>query len=119
MHKKSHRKERLGKELKKKLGQAFLEDIKDPRIGFVTITKVDVTRDLSHANVYISVLENQEEKDTKDTMDALNKAKGHLRSIAARQLDLRIAPEITFVADESMAHSMKINRLLKEILKED
>ena len=116
MHKKSHRKERLGEELKKILGQAFLEDIKDPKIGFVTITKVDVTRDLSHAKVYISVLDDQEEK---DTMDALNKAKGHLRSIAARQLDLRVAPEISFIADESMAHSMKINRLLKEISKED
>lgn len=116
MHKKSHRKERLGEELKKILGQAFLEDIKDPRIGFVTITKVDVTRDLSHAKVYISVLD---EKDEADTMAALNKAKGHLRSIAASQLDLRVAPEFTFIADESLAHSMKINRLLKEISDED
>lgn len=114
MHMKSHRKERLGEELKKFLGQAFLKDIKDPRIGFITITKVDVARDLSHAKVYISVLKNKEEK---YTIDALNKAKGYLRSIAARQLDLRVTPEITFVADESMVHSMKINRLLKEISK--
>ena len=116
MYKKIHRKERLGEELKKILGQAFLENIKDPKIGFVTITKIDVTRDLSHAKVYISVLENKKEK---DTMNALNKAEGYLRSIVAHQLDLRVAPKITFVVDESMAYSMKINCLLKKISKED
>lgn len=116
MHKKNHRKERLGEELKKILGRAFLEDIKDPKIGFITITKVNVARDLSSAKVYISVLENQKEK---DTMHALNKARGHLRSIAARQLDLRIAPEINFISDDTMIRSIKIDRLLKKISKED
>jgi ribosome-binding factor A len=87
---------------------------KDPRIvGFVTVTGVDVTRDLRHARVFVSVMGSDAEKAA--TFDGLASTVGYLRSKVSRALRLRVAPEIEFREDDSIARAARIESLLAEI----
>ncbi|MEX1185712.1 MAG: 30S ribosome-binding factor RbfA [Gemmatimonadaceae bacterium] len=90
---------------------------KDPRItGLVTVTGVDITSDLRHAKVYVSVLGTETEKAA--TFEGLSSVAGHLRSQIAKTLQLRVAPQITFKVDESVAHAARIESLLEQIKNE-
>jgi len=82
----------------------------------VTVTGVDVTSDLRHAKVFVSVLGSETEKAA--TFDGLESIAGHLRSQIARALQLRVAPQITFKVDESVAHAARIESLLEQIKNE-
>jgi ribosome-binding factor A len=104
---------RVGEQVKKELSQIIQQEIKDPRIGFVTITRVEMTGDLQIAKVYISVLGSAQEKG--ETLSALEKAKGYIRSEIGRRIRLRHVPELLFVMDESLEHSEHISRLLYEV----
>jgi len=87
---------------------------KDPRIvGFVTVTGVDVTADLRHARVYVSVMGSESEKEA--TFHGLGSAATHLRSHIGRTLRLRVAPQIEFKADDSVARAARIESLLADI----
>jgi ribosome-binding factor A len=87
---------------------------KDPRIvGFVTVTGVDITRDLRHARVFVSVMGSEAEKAA--TFDGLASTAGYLRSMVSRALRLRVAPEIQFREDDSIARAARIESLLAEI----
>lgn len=108
-----HRANRLAESLKKEISQIIREDLKDPRIGFVTVTSVDVVDDLSHAKVYISVLGNAETG--KDALAALNRASGYVRSEVAKRVRLRHAPEIVFKYDPSIEQGAHIAKLLREV----
>jgi len=90
---------------------------KDPRItGLVTVTGVDITSDLRHAKVFVSVLGTDTEKAA--TFEGLSSVAGHLRSQIAKTLQLRNAPQITFKVDESVAHAARIESLLEQIKNE-
>ncbi|MGI9140948.1 MAG: 30S ribosome-binding factor RbfA [Gemmatimonadaceae bacterium] len=90
---------------------------KDPRItGLVTVTGVDITSDLRHAKVFVSVLGTESEKAA--TFDGLQSVAGHLRSQIAKTLQLRVAPQIAFKVDESVAHAARIESLLEQIKNE-
>jgi ribosome-binding factor A len=93
----------------------FLADgVKDPRVtGLVTVTGVDVTRDLRRARVFVSVLGTDEERTA--TLDGLNHVAGHLRSHVGRALRLRLAPEIEFRLDDTIAKAARIETLLSQI----
>ncbi len=97
---------------------SFLSDgAKDPRIrGFVTVTAVDVTRDLRHANVFVSVMGDDEA--VKATFEGLASMASHLRSLLGKSLRLRVAPEIHFKADESIARASRIEQLLAQVRNE-
>jgi ribosome-binding factor A len=82
----------------------------------VTVTGVDITSDLRHAKVFVSVLGTDTEKAA--TFDGLDSIAGHLRSQIAKTLQLRVAPQITFKVDESVAHAARIESLLEQIKKE-
>ena len=86
--------------------------VKDPRIGFVSIVTVEVTRDISLAKIRVSVMGTEEEKTR--TMEGLRSAQGLIRSEIAKALGMRHAPEIQFVLDQGIEHSIHISRLLKE-----
>jgi len=89
-------------------------DIKDPRIlGLVTVTAVEVTRDLRHAKVYVSVLGSESQRAS--TFEGLNGVAAHLRGRIGRALRLRAAPEIEFRNDESIAHAAHIEQLLAQV----
>ncbi|GMR22484.1 MAG: 30S ribosome-binding factor RbfA [Acidobacteriota bacterium] len=85
-------------------------DLKDPRLGMVTCTRVDLTKDLRHAKVYVSVL--GEDKD--GSMQALESATGYVRRKLSRRLRLRVSPEIVFVFDPSVEYSIRLEGLIEE-----
>ena len=94
------------------------EGVKDPRVtGLVTVTGVDVTRDLRHAKVHVSILGSEVEK--KSTMEGLQSVAGHLRAKLGRTLRLRATPELDFRYDDSIAHAARIDSLLEQIRTED
>jgi ribosome-binding factor A len=103
----SDRVEQLAKEV---LGEA-IQELKDPRIGFVTVTGVKLTRDLRTAQVFVSALGSDEERET--TIGAIQHARPHLRSVLGREVRLRRLPEIEIVEDLTAQNSERIEQLLR------
>ncbi len=112
----SKRVNRVAEQMKKELGEIILQKVKDPRIGFVTVTDVEVTGDLQNATIFISVLGSDSEKEA--TLKGLNKAKGFIRTEIAKRIKLRVTPEIEFEFDESVAYGNRIETLLTQVNKE-
>lgn len=108
---------RVSEQIKKELSQLIQTELKDPRIGFITVTGVDVTNDFSQAKVYLSVLGDEDQK--AGTLKALEKASGFLRSELGKRIRLRHVPELIFKFDESIAYGSRIEKLLGEIERED
>ena len=104
---------RVAEQIKKDLGEILTKKIKDPRVGFVTITDVEVTGDLQQAKVFISVLGNEDEK--QETLLGLSKANGFIRSEIGKRIRLRITPEITFEFDEAQAYGNRIDTILRDL----
>ncbi|XJZ28540.1 30S ribosome-binding factor RbfA [Bacillota bacterium Lsc_1132] len=113
----SHRANRVGEQMKKELSEIIGRKIKDPRIGFVTVTDVQVTGDLQQAKVYISVLGDEEQKE--NTLKGLAKAKGFIRSEIGQRIRLRKTPEIIFEFDESIDYGNRIESLLHQLHEHD
>jgi len=88
-------------------------DLRDPRLGFVTLTGAEITRDLRHAKVYVSVLGDPEAQ--RQSLKALNSASGMMRGEFARRAHLRIAPELVFEWDKSIEHGQRIFDLLHSV----
>src|SRR5215211_1907560 len=110
----TRRPDRVAEAIREEVATFLAEGVKDPRVvGFVTVTGVDVTRDLRHAKVYVSVMGSDAEKSA--TFDGLAAVAGHLRGRIGRALRLRVAPEITFRPDESVARAARIETLLEQI----
>ena len=110
------RSDRVEGQLKKEISKILQEDIKDPRIGFVTITRIDLTKNLRYARVYFSIL--GEDKDKKLALKGLNNAKGYIKGLVADRVKLRYMPEIAFAIDESLEHTQHIYDILNQIKKE-
>lgn len=108
---------RVGEQVKKELSHVLQHEMKDPRIGFVTITAVEMNGDLQQAKVYISVLGDEEQK--RQTLDGLDKAKGYLRTEVGRRIHLRHTPELMFKFDESIEHGQHISKLLEEVNRDE
>lgn len=108
-----HRANRLAESLKEEISQLIRVELKDPRIGFVTLTSVDVAEDLAHAKVYVSVLGTEDEG--KASLDALNRAAGFVRSEIGKRIRLRHVPTIVFKYDPSIQHGAHIAKLLRDV----
>ncbi len=111
-----HRSNRLAEALKQEISQLIREELKDPRIGFVTVTSIEVADDLSHAKVYVSVL--GDDQKAKETIEALKGASGFVRTEIGKRIRLRHVPEIVFKYDNSIEHGVHIARLLRDIHEE-
>jgi ribosome-binding factor A len=98
------------------LAEAITTRLKDPRLGFVTVTGVTVTPDHAVARLRISVLGSEDEK--RSALDALESARGFLRTHLAKSLELRTAPELRIELDRGLEHAAHINRLLNELKSE-
>lgn len=107
------RSNRVGEQMKKELTDILNRKVKDPRIGFITVTDVEVTGDLQQATVYITVLGDEEVRE--GTLKALAKAKGFIRSEVGQRIRLRKTPELLFEIDESIEYGNRIDTLLREI----
>lgn len=99
--------ERLAREV---LGEAILE-LKDPRVGFATVTNVTLSRDLREARVYVSALGTEQERN--QTIAAIQHATPHLRSVLGRQVRLRRLPDVEIVEDLAAEHTARIDELLR------
>lgn len=107
---------RIGEEIRKIISELLLNGLKDPRINsMTTVNNVEVTRDLSYAKIYVSVLGNEEEK--KDTIDGLNSAKGFIRKTIGSNLDIRYIPQPIFVLDQSIEEGIRMSKLIDDINK--
>lgn len=111
------RAQRVQAALKEEVSRIIHDDLKDPRIGFVTVTKVDLTADLRSAKIYYSVLGN--EKNKKDTRTGLRQAKGYIRKLIGDRLKLRYTPEIAFYLDDSHEYAQRIEDIIDKIHRED
>ena len=110
----NRRPDRVAEAMREEIASFLAEGVKDPRIvGLVTVTGVEVTRDLRHAKVFVSIMGGDAERAA--TLDGLQSAASHLRPRVGRALRLRLAPEITFKMDESVAHAARIETLLNQI----
>lgn len=112
------RTQRVADLIQKALAQILLEDMSDENFRLVTITGVSVSRDLSYAKIYISVLVDEEKK-IKETIQALNHAAKSLRYNLAHAVDLRIVPDLKFVYDDSTARGFRISSLIDKAVKNE
>jgi ribosome-binding factor A len=112
----SYRSNRLAEELKNEISAIISQEVRDPRIGFATITQVKVSPDLRYARVFVSVLGSPEEK--KETFDALTSANGFIRRQIALRIKLRYTPELSFAYDESVDRVDRMMQIIEEIKKE-
>jgi ribosome-binding factor A len=111
------RTERLAHELRVVLAEMIARELKDPRIGFATVTRVELTADLHYARVLVSVLGNPEEQ--QGTIEGLTSAAGFIRHEIGHRLALRRAPELTFVLDHGAEEGERIEALLEKLHKVD
>ena len=108
--------EKLQELIKQEVGKMLLYDIKDPRIGFVTVTDVEMTGDLREAKIHVSLMGNDEQ--IKNSMEGLQSALGFVRREIGKRIRLRFTPEISFAPDKSLDYSEHIQKLLLKIEKE-
>ncbi|HKZ57337.1 MAG TPA: 30S ribosome-binding factor RbfA [Thermodesulfovibrionales bacterium] len=105
------RSQRVSDLLRKEIADIIMYKLKDPRIGFITVTGVDVTDDIKIARIYVSILKDEERK---TTIEILNSAKSFIRSELSKRLRMKFIPSIEFRLDTSIEYGNKIERLLKE-----
>ena len=108
-----HRRERVATLIRQILAQALATRVKDPRVGFVTVTGVTMSADLSHATARVSVMGNDEEKE--QALNGLESARGFLRSVIAGAAELRVTPDLHFALDRGLEHASRIDVLLKDL----
>ena len=109
---KSHRLARVSEVVRETAASTILFDLKDPRVKNVTVTRAEVSGDLQHAKVYVSVMGSQREQQL--TMHGLKSAAGFVQSKVGDRLTTRFVPQITFVLDEGVKKSIEIARLIRE-----
>lgn len=115
MPKTSNRLNRISDQLKQELARVIQNELRDPRLGLVSVMEVRVSRDLAHAEVFITVLN----AEAKQAVATLNNAGGLLRSLLAKNLNLRVTPRLKFVFDESVERGRHLSSLIDQALAQD
>ena len=110
--------ERIGDQMQRELAQLIQREVKDPRVGMVTVNDVKVSRDLGYADIYVSLLSTEElteeSPEVKESLAVLNNASGFLRGQVGRAMKLRGVPHLRFHFDTLMGQSRKMDRLIRE-----
>ncbi|HEV8500577.1 MAG TPA: 30S ribosome-binding factor RbfA [Casimicrobiaceae bacterium] len=117
MKKHSQRAQRIGDQLQRELADLLTNGVKDPRVGRVTVTFVDVSADYTHATVHFTHLAGKER--APDTIAALERTAGFLRSELARRVDLYSVPQLHFAYDDSIESGMRLSKLIDEAVASD
>lgn len=112
----SKRPDRVSEEFREVLAEE-IPRLKDPRVGFVTVTGVDITPDLRRATVYYTVM--GDERQRKSTRAGLRSAQGHLRRVLGHEVRLKFLPDLTFEEDDTAIRADRVDELIKKIHKED
>ena len=117
MKKTSQRARRIGDEIQRELADLLRNEVKDPRVGPVTVTSVDVSADLSHAKVFVTHLAGRERAD--EAVKALQHTAGFLRSALSHRLSLYAVPQLHFAYDDSIEAGMKLSQLIDDAVASD
>ena len=113
----AERLQRVEEAIRQEVAGILQRELKDPRIGFVTITRVRITADLQHATIYYSLLEGK--GNGAETAAGLESSRGFIRKLLGERVRLRVTPEVAFRADPSVAETIRISKLLGEMRKEE
>ena len=108
--------EKLQELIKQEMSKMLLREIKDPRIGFVTVTDVEMTGDLREAKIYVSIMGDEEK--VQESLKGLKSALGFIRREIGKRIKIRFTPEISFALDTSLDYSEHIQKILLDIEKE-
>ncbi|MBI0102622.1 MULTISPECIES: 30S ribosome-binding factor RbfA [Gilliamella] len=119
MAKAFNRSSRVGHELQKEIAIILQREIKDPRLGMVTVSGVEISRDLSYAKVFVTFLNDDDPQVIEQGLNVLNDAKGYIRTLIGKAMRLRIIPEIKFFYDESLVKGMQMSSLVSDVIKQD
>lgn len=113
----SNRMQRVNELFKREIGQIIQRDLGNPKVGFVTVTHTDISADLRHANVRVSVLGDERKRTT--TLDELNKAAGYIQHMLGQRVKIRTMPRLHFRLDRSLDAVYRVEALLDEIHEHD
>ena len=113
------RTQRIGDQMQRELAQLIRREVKDPRLGLVTITAVDVSRDIGHAKVFITVMGQDDAEAIKESLKVLNDAAGFLRMQLSKAMKLRSVPQLHFHYDESVQRGAHLSALIERAVAED
>ena len=105
---------RVGEQIQREMAQLVQQEIKDPRIGLITISAVKLSRDMSHATIYFTILD--ESQSIEETVKILEKASGFLRHELANRMQLRIVPHLHFKYDESISYGNELTALINKAI---
>jgi len=120
MAKEFGRSQRVAQELQKELAVIIQREIKDPRVGMmVTVSGVEVSRDLAYAKVFVTFLNDKDEDAVKQGVKALQDASGFIRTLLGKAMRLRIVPELTFFYDNSLVEGMRMSNLVTSVVNKD
>jgi len=108
---------RIADQIQRELPELIRQEVKDPRVGMLTITEVEVNRDMEFAKVYFTTLGGQPEHDA--CLQGLQRASGFLRSQLSHRMQLRVVPKLTFVYDRSVEHGIALTHLIETAVAED
>ncbi|GLX77201.1 ribosome-binding factor A [Thalassotalea insulae] len=112
------RTDRVGQEIQKEVAMIIQREVKDPRLGMVTVSAVEVTRDLAYAKVFVTFF-TLEGQNVDKSVEILNEAASFIRTLLAKRIKARIMPELRFVYDKSMVEGVRMTNLVNKAIAED
>ncbi|MBE1277523.1 30S ribosome-binding factor RbfA [Enterovibrio baiacu] len=118
MAKEFSRTQRVSQQVQKEIALILQREIKDPRIGMVTVSGVDVSRDLAYAKVHVTFLTTGDQT-AEEGLEALNEQAWYVRTLLGKAIRLRITPEVIFIFDQSLTEGMRISNLVSQAVKSD
>ena len=115
----SNRVDKVSDLLKREIALLIQNEVRDPRVGMASVTRVRVSKDLAHATVFVTLLGKSTMEEANDSIEALNKAAGFLRSMLAKEINLRTIPKLKFIFDDTLARGQYLTGLIDEALAMD
>lgn len=119
MAKQYSRTQRIGDQIQRELATLIPQEVRDPRLGFITITGVDVSRDVGHAKVFITVMGENSPEMIKENLDVLKDTAGYLRMLLGKAMKLRSVPSLHFHYDQSITRGAHLSALIEQAVSED
>ena len=119
MAKQYSRTQRIGDQIQRELATLIPQEVRDPRLGFITITGVDVSRDVGHAKVFITVMGENSPEEIKENLDVLKDTAGYLRMLLGKAMKLRSVPSLHFHYDPSITRGAMLSALIEQAVTED
>ncbi|MCK9237509.1 MAG: 30S ribosome-binding factor RbfA [Thiopseudomonas sp.] len=119
MAKQYSRAQRVGDQIQRELAMLIPREVKDPRLGFITVTGVDVSRDMGHAKVFITLMNNDSAEDIEQNLEVLSEVAGYLRMLLGKSMKLRSVPQLHFRYDESISRGAYMSALIEKAVASD